>query len=59
MFEKYKKIKYPDFQAMTPIKTHDTWEGKVPNMVYILSVRPVNYYSEADHAAGLAGKRMK
>ena len=31
----------------------------VHNMVYILSVRPVNYHSEADHAAGLAGKRMK
>ena len=28
-------------------------------MVYIFSVRPVNYHSEADHAAGLAGKRMK
>ena len=38
---------------------HMTWEGKVPNMVYILSVRPVKYHSEADHAAGLAGKRMK
>ena len=31
----------------------------VPNMVYILSVRPVNHHSEADHAASLAGKRMK
>ena len=35
------------------------WEGKVPNMAYILSDRPVNYHSEAGHAAGLAGKKMK
>ena len=38
---------------------HMTWEGKVPNMVYILSVRSAKYHSEADHAAGLAGKGMK
>ena len=34
-------------------------EGRAPNMVYILSARPVYCHSEADHAASLAGKRMK
>ena len=34
-------------------------QRRVPNMVYILSARHVYCHSEADHAASLAGKRMK